>query len=105
MELTERQKKIIYHMHGSKYPAILIQDGKHGNSYWLVNTDEELVRAFRAMVHLINDLMRYYCGDEEHLEAALAGDLDALIRFVTVRGDHEYEGWRVESIEKLHPDW
>jgi hypothetical protein len=97
MTYTDKEKKRIDRY--LKRGELLVQKGKHSDAYWLVQDREMFVKALIAMVQMQQNWGFYLEGPE--LDAALSGDVTALLDWCEERGDAEYEGWDIESLEKV----
>jgi hypothetical protein len=87
-----------------EYVNILIYSGKHGNQYWLVDTEARLHAAFRALFTMLD---ADGCYDEDDrdigdmLEAARSDDIKSIKTILEIRDNYEYEGWRIEQADVL----
>lgn len=83
---------------------ILVYHGKHGDEYYDISTDHLRGNAYRKLFDVLGGA-GYYDGpdpDSEELELfdkAAAGDEEAVVKFMQVRSDLQYEYERLEEIE------
>ena len=79
---------------------ILIYHGKHGKSYWLVDTPARLAAAKQTLFHQLDE-DGYYEDDvaDDLLTAARVGNPKAIQRILDFRNGYEYEEWDIESVE------
>lgn len=100
--MDARTRKFLNHRinEASGYPRILRMRGKHGDSFWVINSPEEFLGALRAMIE-VNHGYGYHAPDEPHLAGALAGVAADVLAFADSRSGAEYEEWYIEDIEPL----
>lgn len=82
---------------------ILVYRGKHGDQYWLADTPTRSTQAREALFRQLDE-MGCYENDENGLEKARAGDVQAIAIILDRRDGCEYEGWSYEYIEVLSND-
>jgi hypothetical protein len=77
---------------------ILVYKGKHGRSYWLIDTPARRDAAFRSLFNLLDEYGCYE-DDETSLSEARAGDDNAVRSLLERHNGYEYEEWDIEFAE------
>lgn len=77
---------------------MLAYRGKHGDQYWLADTPTRAVQARKTLFRQL-DGMGYYEDDEDNLEQARAGNVQAIEIILDRHNGYEYENWRYEHVE------
>lgn len=72
---------------------ILIYHGKHGDEYYLADTNTRLAAAKQQIFQMLDQWDCYSDIDEKRLTAARDGDPRAIHSILIERQDCEYEGW------------
>ena len=76
---------------------LLVHHGKHGRTYWLVDTPERRNAAFRELFTLLDECGCYDENDDKaFLKAARAGDPEAIRDLLEIHRPYEYEQWDLE---------
>jgi len=78
---------------------ILIYHGKHGKTYWLADSKEQLNAAMWKLFTILDE-QGCYAEDETHsftLSMARAGNAQCVRAILESRRDCEYEGWDLEE--------
>jgi NTP pyrophosphatase (non-canonical NTP hydrolase) len=78
---------------------MLVHHGKHGDTYWLADTNTHRNDAYRALFNQLDAEGCYEGEDETCLELARKGYLGAVKGILGRRQCCEYEGWDIEWIE------
>lgn len=79
-----------------KTVEILVYFGKHGNTYWLVDTPARKRAAMRELFDLLDEEGCYQDEDEEHLAACRQGKPRAIEGMLYSRQSAEYESFEFE---------
>jgi hypothetical protein len=77
---------------------ILVYKGKHGRSYWLIDTPVRRDAAFRTLFEILDECCCYEDG-EDGLTEARAGDAKAIRSLLERHNGYEYEEWDIEFAE------
>ncbi len=80
---------------------ILIYHGKHGDEYWLADTDKQVNAAMRKLFTRLDE-WGCYVEDKTHsltLAKAREGDPRCIRHILESRRDCEYEGWDLEEAD------
>lgn len=78
---------------------ILIYHGKHGDEYWLADTEEQLNAAMFRLFTILDEL-QCYVEDEHHsltLRMARTGNAKCVRAILEEHRGYEYEGWDLEE--------
>ena len=76
---------------------ILIHRAKHGDAYWLADTETRAAQAREILFQRLDEQGCY--TDDEGLEKARAGDVQAIETILEGRRGCKYEDWDYEHIE------
>jgi hypothetical protein len=78
----------------SKVIRILIYQGKHGDEYWIADTDAQVDCACRKLFKRFDE-DGCYEDDEPALKEAREGDIQAIRHLLTKHRGFEYEKWSI----------
>ena len=85
--------------------TILVYHGQHGDQFWLTDTPERMEAAQRKLFTQLDDVWTCYDSDQERLDEARAGDIEAIRFILETRRNDEYEGWDIEAaLDPLAPN-
>jgi len=74
---------------------ILIYHGKHGDEYYLADTNARLAAAKQQIFQMLDEWGCYSDIDDERLTAARGGDHGAIHSILIEHQDSEYENWEI----------
>ena len=99
-QLTTAGQRVMQHMRRneenrkhSRYPMLYVLQAKHGDQYYLVNTTEDVPKAYFEILKFNKDSEYYYTPADKAItdEIVKTANHIAAVAFVKARNDAQYE--------------